>query len=297
MLHLLPLELGLDGGRPVGDARGLVGGRLDLLAHAVSVAAAPLGNILGCLRRCHLEARGVVASGYAAGLACLAQEETERGCLLIDLGAGGTSLAHFVGGRLALVEQVPYGGDHMTADLAWGLSTGRQHAERIKNLYGGVQWRSCDDNTRIEVPLLEEHPELPTGEVSRTRITQIIRARVEEIFLLAQERLREHVEFLERRPPRSIVLTGGGSQLEGVDELAQEMFGLPVRRGRPGLVAGVEGLERDPCCATASGAVALTLGRDGGRGWGGGGGRAGDGAPPTQASPLARVGRWLRQSF
>jgi cell division protein FtsA len=233
-----------------------------------------------------------VAASYAAGLACLAEEETERGCLLIDLGGGSTSLAHFAGGRLALVERVPYGGDHVTKDLAWGLSTGRQPAERIKNLFGGVQWRACDDNTRIEVPVLGDHPELPTGEVPRTRITQIVRARIEEIFLIAQERLRAHVDFLERCPPRSLVLTGGGSQLEGIDELAQEMFGLPARRGRPELIRGADGgFESDPCCATASGAVALTLGRDGGRGWSEAGGQG------LAASPLVRVGRWLRESF
>lgn len=296
VLHMVPLEVGLDGGAPLRDARGLVGQRLDLLAHAVSVASGPLGNLLACLERCHLAARGVVAASYAAGLACLAEDERERGCLLIDMGGGSTSLAHFAGGRLALVEQVPYGGEHVTRDLAWGLSTGRQHAERIKNLFGGVQWRSCDDNTRIEVPLFGDHPELPTGEVPRTRITQIIRARIEEIFLLAQDKLREHVDFLERQPPRSIVLTGGASQLEGIDELAQEMFGLPTRRGRPELVEGTQGFESEPCCATASGAAALSLGEaasavDGAAGW------DDAGRPALAGSPLVRVGRWLRQSF
>jgi cell division protein FtsA len=293
VLHMVPLEVGLDGGGALRDARGLVGQHLDVLAHAVSVASGPLGNILACLDRCHIGVRGVVAASYAAGLACLAEDERERGCLLVDMGGGSTSLAHFAGGRLALVEQVPYGGEHVTRDLAWGLSTGRQHAERIKNLFGGVQWRSCDDNTRIEVPLFGDHPELPTGEVPRTRITQIIRARIEEIFLLAQDKLREHVDFLERQPPRSMVLTGGASQLEGIDELAQEMFGIPVRRGRPELVEGANGFESEPCCATASGAAALSLGEGGGDGigWGEAGGLA------LPASPLVRVGRWLRQSF
>jgi cell division protein FtsA len=89
------------------------------------------------------------------------------------------------------------------------------------------------------------------------------------------------------------VLTGGASQLEGIDELAQEMFGIPTRRGRPELVEGVDGFESEPCCATASGAAALSLGREGGDGigWGDAGGSA------LPASPLIRVGRWLRQSF
>jgi cell division protein FtsA len=291
ILHLIPLEFSLDGGPAVADPRGLAGDRLDLLAHSVGVATAPLRNITDRLERCHLDVRAVVAASYASGLACLAQEETERGCLLIDMGGGTTTLAHFVAGRLALVEQVPYGGEHVTKDLAWGLSTSRHHAERIKNLYGGVQWRSCDDNVRLEVPLIGDHPELPTGEVPRARITQIIRARIEEILLLAQDRLREHLEFLQRHPPRSVVLTGGVSQLEGIDELAHEMFGLPVRRGRPGLISGAEGLETEPCCATATGAVTLAIGEDARLAWNRGA------EPAFLSAPLARVGRWLRESF
>ena len=291
VLHLLPLEFTLDGGPGLADPRGLAGQQLDLLAHSVSVAEQPLRNITDCLERCHLDIRAVVAAGYASALACLAAEEMERGCLLIDMGGGTTTLAHCVAGRLALLEQVQYGGDHVTRDLAWGLSTSRQHAERIKNLYGGVQWRSCDEHATVEVPLIGDHPELPTGEVARTRITQIIRARIEEIFLLAQDRLREHLEFLQRHPPRSVVLTGGASQLEGIDELAHEMFGLPVRRGRPGLVVGAHGPESEPCCATATGAVTLALGQDPRLVWS----RASE--PSLGASPLARVGRWLRESF
>jgi cell division protein FtsA len=291
LLHLLPLEFSLDGGAPLADPRGMVGDRLDLLAHSLSVASQPLEHIIDCLDRCHIDVRAVVSATYAAGLACLAPEEMERGCLLMDLGGGTTGLAHFVGGRLALIEQVPYGGGHVTRDLAWGLSTSLHHAERIKNLYGGVQWRACDDNSRVEVPLIGDHPELPTGEVPRARVTQIIRARIEEILLLAQDQLREHLEFLQRQPPRSIVLTGGGSQLEGIDELVQEMFSLPVRRGRPGLISGVGGLEREPCCATATGAVTLALGEDARLAWN----RASDVAP--FAAPFARVGRWLRESF
>jgi cell division protein FtsA len=291
LLHLLPLEFSLDGGPALGDPRGLMGESLDLLAHAVTVSSQPLRNILDCLERCHLDVRAVVSASYASGIACLAPEEMERGCIVLDLGGGITSLVHFIHGRLALVEQVPYGGENVTRDLAWGLSTSHEHAERIKNLYGGVQWRTCDDNLRLEVPLIGDHPDLPTGEVPRTRITQIIRARVEEILLLAQDRLREHLDFLQTHPPRGLVLTGGGSQLEGIDELAHEMFSLPVRRGRPSMIRGAQGPESEPCCATATGAVALALGEDMRLVW----------ARPAEtaflAAPLARVGRWLRESF
>ena len=238
VLHAVPVEMTIDGGRPLKDACGLSGQRLEIVAHLVTVSGTALRNLLACLERCHIEVKGVVSASYAAAIACLAEDELERGCLVLDFGGGTTGIAHFAGGRLTLVGQVPYGGDHITGDLAYGLSTSRQHAERIKNLFGGTQFRSCDEGTRIEHPRLGDHAELPTGEVPRTRITEIVRARVEEILALARRRLDEHRELLATRPPRSIVVTGGGSQLEGIEELVQEVFRLPARCARPGALVG-----------------------------------------------------------
>lgn len=289
VLHALPLEVRVDDGRALRDPCGLAGQQLDILAHAVTARTGAVENLRTCLERCHLEVRAIVASSYASGVACLTPEERERGCLALDLGAGATGIAHFAAGRLALVGQVMMGGDHVTRDLSFGLATGRQEAERIKGLYGGVVWRACDDNTRIEIPLVGDHVDTPSGEVPRTLITQIVRARVEEIFDAAQERLRSHLEFLRARPPRSIVLTGGGSQLDGIDELAREMFGIPARRGRPAVTHGDDRREDDPCCATVSGALQLFLDDDGDLG-------ATTEAPPSGV-PLARLGRWIRESF
>lgn len=291
VLHAVPIELTVDGGRPLKDPRGLSGQRLEIVAHLVTMAGPALRNVLACLERCHVEVKGVICASYAAGLACLAQDEIERGCLLLDMGGGSTGLTHYADGRLTLVEQVPYGGDHITADLAFGLSTSRHHAERIKNLFGGTQFRSCDDGTRIEVPILGDHADMPTGEVPRTRVTEIVRARAEEILILAKRRLDEHRELLLARPARSIVLTGGGSQLEGLEELVQETFRLPTRRGRPGALQTAQGLEDQPCCATAAGAVGLVLGDDGGLGW----------RDQLEVSilshRLARLGQWFRENF
>lgn len=291
VLHAVPIELTVDGGRPLKDPRGLSGQRLEIVAHLVSMAGPALRNVLACLERCHVEVKGVVCASYAAGLACLAHDEIERGCLVLDMGGGSTGLTHYADGRLTLVEQVPYGGDHITGDLAFGLSTSRHHAERIKNLFGGAQFRSCDDGTRIEVPVLGDHTDMPTGEVPRTRVTEIVRARAEEILVLAKRRLDEHRELLMARPARSIVLTGGGSQLEGLEELVQETFRLPTRRGRPGALQTAQGLEDQPCCATAAGTVGLALGDDGGLGW----------RDQLEVSilshRLARLGQWFRENF
>jgi cell division protein FtsA len=291
VLHVVPIEVTIDGGRPLKDACGLSGERLEIVAHLVTVAGPALRNLLACLERCHVEVKGVVCASYAASLACLAEDELERGCLVIDMGGGTTGLTHFTGGRLTLVDQIPYGGDHVTGDLAYGLSTNRRHAERIKNLFGSTQFRSCDDSTRIELPLIGDHADLPMGEVPRTRVTEIVRARMEEILHLARRRLEGHGELLASRPPRSIVLTGGGSELEGVEELVQEIFRLPTRRGRPDGLQTIGGLEDQPCCATAAGAVGLVLGDDGGLGW------RDQVEVSVLSHRLARLGQWFRENF
>jgi cell division protein FtsA len=289
VLHAVPVEVTVDGGRPLRDASGITGQRLDVVAHLVTVAGPSLRNLLACLERCHIEVKGVVSASYAAAVACLAEDEAERGCLALDFGGGTTGLGLFAGGRLVLVGQVPYGGDHVTADLAYGLSTSRQHAERIKNLFGGTQFRTCDEGTRIEHPRLGDHADMPTGEVPRTRITEIVRARCEEILTLARRRLDEHRELVATRPPRSIVITGGGSQLEGLEDLVQEVFRLPTRSARPVPWAG--GRTDEPCCATAAGTVALVLGDDGGLGW------RDQIEVSVLSHRLARIGQWFRENF
>lgn len=290
VVHVLPLQVTIDGGRPLRDPRGMSGQRLEMLAHVVTVRGQALRNVLAALERCHLQVRGVTLSIYAAGVGCLTEDELERGCLLLDMGGGTTGVALFAAGRLALVDQVPYGGDHVTADIAYGLSTSRVHAERIKNLRGSVLWRACDDNERIAVPLVNDHPRVPTGEVPRTRLTQIVRARVEEIFNLVLARLAESKELLDACPPHSLVLTGGASEIEGADELAQEMFGLRARLGRPDPSSGI-GEDAGPCCSSIAGALALAAGDDGGLAWG-----------DTQAAAplrqwLARTTSWIKQNF
>lgn len=291
VLHAVPVEMRVDGGRIVRDPIGMSGNRLELVVHLVTVVGASLRNLLACLERCHIGVKGVVSGGYAAGIACLSEEEMDRGCIVVDMGGGTTNLAHFSFGRLALVDQVPYGGDHVTMDLAYGLSTSRVHAERIKTLYGTTVFRSCDDNRRIEVPLLGDHADLPTGEVAQAQITEIVRARVEEIFRLLAKRLDRHDELLATRPPRSVVLTGGASQLEGVAELAEEVLGLPTRCGRPGVLHARDGIESSPCCACASGAVGLILGDDGGLGW------TEHVELPFLGQRLARLGQWFKENF
>ncbi|HSA81186.1 MAG TPA: cell division protein FtsA, partial [Geminicoccaceae bacterium] len=137
-LHALPIQISLDGGQPLRDARGMIGERLLLEVHLVQVAAAPLHNLIAAVERCHLEVAAVVAAPYAAGVGSLSVDELSAGALALDLGGGVTGVARFAEGRLQDIHTVPLGGRHVTQDLAFGLSTGWPQAERLKTLYGSV---------------------------------------------------------------------------------------------------------------------------------------------------------------
>jgi len=291
ILHILPVEMRPDGREALADPRGLAAQTLDFTGLVVSVAKPALKNLTACLERCHLDVTELTNATYAAGMGCLTVDEMRRGVLLLELGGGTTSLGLFSGGALCHLAQVPYGGEHVTRDIAYCLSTSRAVAERLKNLYGGVLCRACDDNVRIEVPIIGDHVEQPTGEVPRTRLTEIIRARVEETLTLVQARLEDEWDLVKAKPPRSMVLTGGAAQIEGLEELAEEIFGLKARIGRPAAVRGRAGLEDQPCCSAAAGGLVVLTGRDGGLSWK----QASE--VPALTSGLARLGHWLKQNF
>ena len=287
VLHALPVEITLDDSQPLHDPRGMIGQRLRLHVHLVRVAAAPLHNLIAAVERCHLEVRGVVAASYAAGLAVLSEDEAALGALLIDMGGGVTGAGRFAGGRLLELHAVPLGGRHVTQDLAFGLETGRGEAERLKTLFGSVLPRAGDDRQRLEVPTLggADHP---PQIVTRAQLTEIVRPRVEEIFQLVRARIRpERVA----PPGRRLVLTGGASQLEGVVELAEEMFNMPARLGRARPLPGMEGALDLGAASTAAGLMLWTRRDDGGLSY-----RSARPTPVITAR-LAKLGQWLRENF
>ncbi|HEX6114593.1 MAG TPA: cell division protein FtsA [Geminicoccaceae bacterium] len=287
VLHALPVEITLDDSQRLRDARGMVGHRLRIAVHLVRVASAALHNLLAAVERCHLDVAAVVAAPYAAGLACLSPDEATFGAVVLDLGAGVTGIARFADGRLHELASVPLGAQHVTQDLAFGLSTGRAQAERLKTLYGSVLARAGDARQHLEVPGLGDPLRPPVQIVSRARLTEIIRPRVEEILQLARARID-----LDRLPVtgRRLVLSGGGSQLEGIVDLAEETFGMPARlgRARPFDAGAVQDLT---AATTAVGLLRWTSEDDGGLTFGA--------SSPNRefTARLARLGQWLRENF
>lgn len=286
VLHALPVEITLDGGLPLRDPCGMIGGRLRVVVHLIRAAAAPIHNLIAAVERCHLEVAGVVAAPYASGLASLSEDEAAQGAVVLDLGGGVTGVARFAEGRVQEVHAVPLGGQHVTQDLAFGLSTGRAQAERLKSLYGSVLPRAGDTRQRLEVPGIGDPGQPPVQVVSRARLTEIVRPRVEETLQLVRARLAGS-PFAGRR----LVLTGGASQIEGVVELAEEVFDMPARIGRARPFVGGSSLQDLTAATTAAGLLGWAGRDDGGLTFG---------SPrrnPVATRPLAKIGQWLRENF
>jgi cell division protein FtsA len=286
ILHALPVEITLDSSQRLRDARGMVGERLRIAVHLVRVASAPLHNLLAAVERCHLDIAAVIAAPYAAGLASLSGDEAMFGAVVLDLGAGTTGVARFADGRLQELATLPLGAHHVTQDLAFGLSTGRAQAERLKTLYGSVLVRAGDSRQHLEVPGIGDPAQPPVQIVARARLTEIIRPRAEEIFQLARARID-----LDRLPitGRRLVLTGGGSQLEGIVELAEETFGMPARMGRARAFGG--NFDDLTAATTAAGLLRWAGEDDGGLTFGA------TALNRDFTARLARLGQWLRENF
>lgn len=237
IIHCLPISFFLDDNRGIRDPRGLYGKRLGAEIHLVLAPSSLLRNLAHCVGRCHLNITRYVVAPYASGLACLEQDEMELGVTLIDMGGGVTSISVFVGGKLVYVDAVPIGGMHVTNDIAKGLSTSLNHAERIKTLHGSAVVANTDAQMMIEVPQLGEDDGSEGNYIPRSMLVSIVRPRMEEIFEMVRSKLES--ASIDKAAGRRVVLTGGASQLLGMRDLAVQMLGKQVRVGRPRDVAGL----------------------------------------------------------
>ncbi|MGF1563607.1 MAG: cell division protein FtsA [Geminicoccaceae bacterium] len=291
LLHTLPLEVWVDGERHVREPRGMLAHRLGLRAATVWADAETIRHLIACVGSSHLRVRQVVSAAYASAIACVTGEECENGVIALDLGAGCTGVTLWHQGRLRALASVPVGGRHITGDLCHALEIDRATAERIKVLYGSAFQRACDQGIRVRVALDDGQGDNVQTELSRSALAGYIRPRVEEVMTMAKARLDADGLLAGTSARWGIVLTGGGSQLDGIDAIAHEIFDLPVRFGVPGGLRGSGGdLVESPAFASTAGLLALTAGGDGGLGYRTRGG--GDGA-----HPLFRMRRWLKESF
>jgi cell division protein FtsA len=237
VLHAQPVNFALDHRSGLADPRGLIGHRLAVDMHLLTVEAQAIACLLSCLKRCDLEVAGLASSAYTAGLSALVEDEQELGAACIDMGGGTTGISIFVKRHMIYADCVRMGGDHVTLDISKGLAVPLDMAERIKCLNGGVQATSMDDREMIAIGADSGDWDKDRRTVSRTELIGIMRPRVEEI--LEEVRLRLDAAGFDEMPSQTIVLTGGGSLIPGLDGLAARILGQRVRLGRPLRVQGL----------------------------------------------------------
>jgi cell division protein FtsA len=291
VLHSLPIGFALDDARGIRDPRGMLARRFGVDMHVATTDGAAARNLMLTVERCHLAVEAMVASPYVAGLSVLADDEADHGAAVIDMGAGTTTMAVFSAGRFIHADGFALGGFHVTMDLARGLSTSIYDAERIKTLYGSVLAGGLDERDMITVPTVGVDERDPPQFVSRATLTRIVKPRVEEILEMVRDRLAASPFASE---PRSrVILTGGASQLTGLPELATRILSRPVRIGRPLGIGGLPDGAKGPAFAVAAGLLVYP-----------------QAAHLEHFEPrrtrhhmtgtggyIARVGRWLRESF
>jgi cell division protein FtsA len=290
ILHSLPIGYVVDGAAGVSDPRGMLASRFGIDMHVVTTELSVVRNLMLAIERCHLNVEAMVASPYVAGLSTISNDEADLGAALIDMGAGTTTVAVFAGGRFVHADGFAVGGRHVTLDLARGLSARIGDAERIKTLYGSVLTGGSDERDMVAVPSLDSEEAEAPHFVSRATLGRFIKPRVEEILELVRDRLAASPFAAE--PRGRVILTGGASQLTGMPEFAAQILGRPVRLARPLDIAGLPAEAHGPAFAVAAGMLVYpqvaqlehfeprqTRHSQTGGGY------------------IARVGRWLRESF
>ncbi len=251
VVHSLPVAFSLDDERGVRDPRGMIGDVLGVDMHVLSGVAAPLRNLELAVNRCHLSVERMVATPYASGLAALVDDEAEMGAACIDMGGGATTISVFSEGKFVHADAIAIGGNHVTLDLAKGLSTRLDDAERLKVMHGSALPASNDDRDVISVqPIGGDDSDVPV-QVPRAAMARIIRARIDETLEMIRDRLNQ--SGYGNNVGKRVVLTGGASQLTGLPEAARRILGRNVRIGRPLGIAGLPEAAKGPAFATVVG--------------------------------------------
>ncbi|MCF6193195.1 MAG: cell division protein FtsA [Kangiellaceae bacterium] len=248
ILHILPQEFIIDNQEGIREPIGMSGVRLEAKVHMVTGAVSAAQNIVKCIKRCGLDVDDIILEQLASSYSVLTDDEKELGVCIVDIGGGTTDIAVFTEGAIRHTAFIPIAGDQVTNDIAVALRTPTQHAEDIKIKYACAlrQLTSLEDT--IEVPGVGDRK---SKTMSRQTLAEVVEPRYEELFTLIQAELRR--SGFEEVIPAGIVLTGGSSKMEGLIELAEEVFHMPVRLGLPQGISGLVDVVKNPIHATGVG--------------------------------------------
>ena len=252
ILHILPQEFVIDGQEGIREPIGMSGVRLEARVHMVTGAVSAAQNIVKCVRRCGLEVDDVILQQLASSHSVLTEDEKELGVCLCDIGGGTTDIAVFVQGAIHHSAVIPIAGDQVTNDIAVALRTPTHHAEDIKIRFACALTQLANPEETIEVPSVGDRP---PRRLIRQTLAEVVEPRYEELFNLVATELNR--SGFEEMIAAGVVLTGGGAKMEGVIDLAEEVFHMPVRLGTPAICSGVGRRGSQPDLCDRGGAVAL----------------------------------------
>ena len=287
IVHSVPLGYAVDDASGIRDPRGMHGEKLGVAVHMVQAARVPLHNLEICVEKCHLDVLGRAISAYAAGMGCLHDDEMGHGTTIVDMGGGTTSIASFKEGKMIFCDVIPVGGRHITNDIVRGLSTPYREAERLKALHGSALPSPGAHSDVIRVAQIGEDRSSNGHPIPREELIAIIQPRVEETIELVSDRMKAAgVDKLGN----AVVLTGGASELMGLQEYASRALAKRVRIGRPMGLDALPPAVSGPAFSAASGLVALA--RMGERRE-----RSPAMQAPVRAQSFGRFGAWIKETF
>jgi cell division protein FtsA len=250
ILHILNQEFIIDGQEDVREPLGMSGVRLEVKVHIVTGAMSAAQNIVKCVRRCGLEVRDLILQPLASATAVVSEDEKDLGVCLVDIGGGTTDIAVFTHGAIRHTAVIPIAGDQITNDIAMALRTPTKDADDIKIKHGCALSQLADPQEMIEVPGVGDRG---SRQLTRKTLAEVIEPRVEELYSLVQAELRR--SGYEELLSSGIVLTGGSSAMQGMVELGEEIFHMPVRVGQPNYSGGLAEVVRNPRYSTGVGLV------------------------------------------
>src|SRR5690554_1834567 len=248
ILHVLPQEFIIDNQEGVKEPLGMSGVRLEAKVHLVTCAANAAQNVKKCIRRCGLEVEDIILEQLASSHAVLTADEKQLGVCLVDIGGGTTDIAIFSDGAIRHTGVIPIAGDQVTNDIAMALRTPTPHAEELKIRYACALAKLAGPDETIKVPSVGDRS---PRDLSRQALAEVVEPRYDELFSMVQAELRR--SGYEDLMAAGIVLTGGTAKMEGVVELAEEIFHMPVRVGAPQDIRGLTDIVNNPIYSTGVG--------------------------------------------
>lgn len=248
ILHVLPQEFSIDSQHAIREPIGMSGVRLEAKVHIVTGAVSAAQNIVKCMKRCGLTTSDIVLEQFASSQSIISDDEKDLGVCMIDIGGGTSDIAIFTHGAIRHTAVIPIAGDQVTNDIAIALRTPTRNAEEIKIKYGCALQELVDSNQTIDVPSIGDRA---GRRISGLSLAEVVEARYEELFTIALTEIRR--SGLEHAISAGIVLTGGASKIMGAQELAERIFQIPVRIGKPFNVMGMADIVNNPIYATGLG--------------------------------------------